>query len=140
MFHSDNMPKIMITFRCQVEEMWSKGDRVTCGVIDEDTRLVFRSSSAMAYIFIQVCFFMKSKKSVSNKFLQMSNEMWEFDCQGDLYFEKLSHGFLPDLFKRWKVIEELNLSNSQLEAKQLILGKEVFALCDNRHIFALVLQ
>ena len=28
--------------------------------------------------------------------------MWEFDPQGDLYFEKCVNGFLPDLFSLWK--------------------------------------
>jgi hypothetical protein len=30
----------------------------------------------------------------------MSSEMWEFDPQGDLYFEKCVDGFLPELFAR----------------------------------------
>ena len=33
---------------------------------------------------------------------QMSQEMWEFDCHGDLYFEKSVTGFLAELFARWK--------------------------------------
>jgi hypothetical protein len=32
----------------------------------------------------------------------MSKEMWEFDEDGELYFEKCVHGFLPDLFASWK--------------------------------------
>ncbi|PVD31681.1 hypothetical protein C0Q70_07099 [Pomacea canaliculata] len=71
--------------RCQVNEMWSKGDKVTCGVITEDTRVVYRSSTAVVQIFIQ-----------------MSSEMWEFDLNGDLYFEKAVNGFLTDLFAKWK--------------------------------------
>ncbi|KAI3374480.1 hypothetical protein L3Q82_006305 [Scortum barcoo] len=53
---------------------WSLGDKV-----------VFRSTSAMVYIFIQ-----------------MSCEMWDFDIYGDLYFEKAVNGFLSDLFAKWK--------------------------------------
>ncbi|XP_060527530.1 GATOR complex protein Iml1 isoform X2 [Cylas formicarius] len=71
--------------RCQVYEMWAKGDRVACGVITEDTKVVFRSSTAMLYIF-----------------LQMSSEMWDFDIYGNLYFEKAVNGFLPELFLKWK--------------------------------------
>ncbi|XP_041349030.1 GATOR complex protein Iml1-like isoform X2 [Gigantopelta aegis] len=71
--------------RAQVNEMWSKGDRVTCGVIWDDTRVVFRSSTAVVQIFIQ-----------------MSSEMWDFDINGDLYFEKAVNGFLTDLFAKWK--------------------------------------
>ncbi|KOB71213.1 DEP domain-containing protein 5 [Operophtera brumata] len=65
--------------------MWSQGDRVACGVITEDTKIVFRSSTSMVYLFIQ-----------------MSSEMWDFDIHGDLYFEKAVNGFLADLFAKWK--------------------------------------
>uniref|UniRef100_A0A1I8IAT8 DEP domain-containing protein n=1 Tax=Macrostomum lignano TaxID=282301 RepID=A0A1I8IAT8_9PLAT len=34
-------------------------------------------------------------------FIQMSEEMWQFDPFGDLYFEKCVSGFLPELFSRW---------------------------------------
>ncbi|XP_078335331.1 GATOR complex protein Iml1-like isoform X5 [Crassostrea virginica] len=72
--------------RQQVMEMWSKGERVMCGTITEDTRIVYRSSTAVVQIFIQ-----------------MSSEMWDFDILGeDLYFEKALNGFLTDLFAKWK--------------------------------------
>uniref|UniRef100_A0A8C9TTK2 DEP domain containing 5, GATOR1 subcomplex subunit n=1 Tax=Scleropages formosus TaxID=113540 RepID=A0A8C9TTK2_SCLFO len=71
--------------RAQATELWVKGEKVTCGYISEDTRVVFRSASAMVYIFIQ-----------------MSCEMWDFDIYGDLYFEKAVNGFLSDLFAKWK--------------------------------------
>ncbi|KAJ6644516.1 GATOR complex protein Iml1 [Pseudolycoriella hygida] len=71
--------------RCQVYEMWAQGERVSCGVINEDTKVVFRSSTSMVYLFIQ-----------------MSSEMWDFDIHGDLYFEKAVNGFLTDLFLKWK--------------------------------------
>ncbi|XP_039177071.1 GATOR complex protein DEPDC5 isoform X3 [Crotalus tigris] len=71
--------------RAQAGELWVKSEKVTCGYISEDTRVVFRSTSAMVYIFIQ-----------------MSYEMWDFDIYGDLYFEKAVNGFLADLFTKWK--------------------------------------
>uniref|UniRef100_A0A8C3ESE8 GATOR1 complex protein DEPDC5 n=1 Tax=Corvus moneduloides TaxID=1196302 RepID=A0A8C3ESE8_CORMO len=71
--------------RAQAGELWVKSEKVTCGYISEDTRVVFRSTSAMVYIFIQ-----------------MSCEMWDFDIYGDLYFEKAVNGFLADLFTKWK--------------------------------------
>ncbi|KAJ7309907.1 hypothetical protein JRQ81_007998 [Phrynocephalus forsythii] len=71
--------------RAQAGELWVKSEKVTCGYISEDTRVVFRSSSAMVYIFIQ-----------------MSCEMWDFDIYGDLYFEKAVNSFLADLFIKWK--------------------------------------
>ncbi|XP_028415172.1 GATOR complex protein DEPDC5-like isoform X2 [Dendronephthya gigantea] len=32
----------------------------------------------------------------------MSKEMWEFDINGDLYFEKTVNGFFVELFEKWK--------------------------------------
>jgi hypothetical protein len=60
------------------------------------TKTIFRSKSAQAYIFIQLC-----------------QEMYEFDEDGERYYEKAVHGesclptiadcqgFLPELFHRW---------------------------------------
>uniref|UniRef100_A0A8C0VSV9 GATOR1 complex protein DEPDC5 n=1 Tax=Cyanistes caeruleus TaxID=156563 RepID=A0A8C0VSV9_CYACU len=75
-------PALLLT---HAGELWVKSEKVTCGYISEDTRVVFRSTSAMVYIFIQ-----------------MSCEMWDFDIYGDLYFEKAVNGFLADLFTKWK--------------------------------------
>ncbi|KAH7955787.1 hypothetical protein HPB52_003880 [Rhipicephalus sanguineus] len=57
--------------RLQVYEMWAHGEQVASGVITADTKIVYRSASSMVYLFIQ-----------------MSSEMWDFDTNGDLYFEK----------------------------------------------------
>jgi hypothetical protein len=74
--------------------MWvSKGDVadvVSCGYINEKTRLVFRSQSAMCTIYIQ-----------------MSREMWEFDVNGEMYHEKAIN-FLGELFTNWKVSYPFN--------------------------------
>ena len=80
--------------------MWAQGERVSCGVINEDTKVVFRSSTSMVYLFIQ-----------------MSSEMWDFDIHGDLYFEKAVNGFLTDLFLKWK-----KLGNSQTSTKYLVIA------------------
>ena len=70
------------TIRCTVNEMWGQGDRMACGAITPDTKVVFRSTTAMVYLFIQ-----------------MSSEMWDFDMYGDLYFEKAVNGFLYEMFR-----------------------------------------
>ncbi|KAG0173849.1 vacuolar membrane-associated protein iml1 [Apophysomyces sp. BC1034] len=62
------------------KEVW-----VTSGYINGSTRMIFRSGSAKYFVFIQ-----------------MSREMWEFDEDGELYFEKVVNNFLPNLFNRWK--------------------------------------
>ncbi|KAJ3084150.1 vacuolar membrane-associated protein iml1 [Rhizoclosmatium hyalinum] len=71
--------------RAQVKEMVIAGKEAACAYITESTKLVFRSHSAKLFIFIQ-----------------MSREMWEFAEDGELFFEKCVHGFLPDLFSVWK--------------------------------------
>uniref|UniRef100_A0A8C7TYD6 DEP domain containing 5, GATOR1 subcomplex subunit n=1 Tax=Oncorhynchus mykiss TaxID=8022 RepID=A0A8C7TYD6_ONCMY len=69
--------------RAQASELWVKGEKVTCGYISEDTRVVFRSTSAMVYIFIQ-----------------MSCEMWDFDIYGVGIERYCSHEVTVVLFSR----------------------------------------
>ncbi|KAI9032760.1 hypothetical protein CLU79DRAFT_830598 [Phycomyces nitens] len=59
--------------------------QVSSGYINDSTRMIFRSGSAKYFVYIQ-----------------MSREMWEFDEDGELYFEKVVNNFLPQLFQRWK--------------------------------------
>lgn len=49
------------------------------------TKAIYRSLSAKVTIFIQVC-----------------REIWEFSGDGERYYEKIVHSFLPDLFAKWK--------------------------------------
>lgn len=88
--------------------MWSQGDRVACGVITDDTKVYLKLYSTH-YINLlcyknkydfQVVF--RSSTSMVYLFIQMSSEMWDFDIHGDLYFEKAVNGFLADLFQKWK--------------------------------------
>lgn len=72
-------------FRGHVFEMWARGCRVSSGFIGPDTKVVYRSASSQIFLF-----------------LQMSSEMWDFDINGDIYFEKAINGFLTDLFVKWK--------------------------------------
>ena len=76
--------QIILQIRCTVNEMWHHGVRVSSGVITPDTKFVFRSPTAMVYLFIQ-----------------MSSEMWNYDNHGTLYFEKAVDCFLSEMFKRW---------------------------------------
>jgi hypothetical protein len=34
----------------------------------------------------------------------MSKEMYEFEEDGEIMYEKCTHTFLPELFKRWKAL------------------------------------
>ncbi len=72
-----------------MREMWVyKGDvadMVSCGYINEKTRLVFRSQFAMCPIYIQ-----------------MSTKMWQFDVIGEMHHEKAIN-FLGELLTNSKV-------------------------------------
>lgn len=54
------------------------------GYVTDDTRVVFRSSSAHIYILLQI-----------------SQEMWHFDAQGDLHFERAIGALATELFDLW---------------------------------------
>ncbi|KAI9596447.1 hypothetical protein BDF19DRAFT_464450 [Syncephalis fuscata] len=73
--------------RAQVSDIYINGRPAASALIGESTRVIFRSESAKFFILIQ-----------------MSKEMWEFDDDGQLFYEKVTHQFLPELFKRWKSI------------------------------------
>lgn len=71
--------------RAQVKKIFVKGEQALCGYVTGNTKPIFRSESAKLFIF-----------------LQMSREMWEFDEDGELYYEKAIDGFFTELFQRWK--------------------------------------
>ncbi|CAF3777058.1 unnamed protein product [Rotaria magnacalcarata] len=79
----------MFGMRATVYGLWvdKAPYRVSSGYLTKNTKIVFRSLSACCTIF-----------------LQMSKEMWDFDHQGDTFYEKAVDGFLADLFTRWKLM------------------------------------
>ncbi|KAK5665637.1 vacuolar membrane-associated protein iml1 [Batrachochytrium dendrobatidis] len=78
---------LTLGIRGQVKDIIINGGSAKCCYVSDSTKTIFRSETAKYFIFIQ-----------------MSREMWEFDEDGELYFEKCVHGFLPELFARWKEI------------------------------------
>lgn len=73
--------------RATVGRLYVAGQRALSGYVAPSTKAVFRSESAKYDILIQ-----------------MSQEMWEFDEGGEIYYEKVLHGFLPDLLAKWDTI------------------------------------
>ncbi|KAF9261252.1 hypothetical protein L218DRAFT_961730 [Marasmius fiardii PR-910] len=59
--------------------------KVPAALITPLTKFIYRSLSAKATIFIQVC-----------------RELWEFAGDGERFYEKIVHSFLPALFAKWK--------------------------------------
>src|SRR5438270_96951 len=76
-----------IGIRGQIKGIYVGGVERTSGLVTGETRAVFRSETAKFFIFIQ-----------------MSKEMWEFDEDGEMMLEKCVHGFLPEMFKKWKEV------------------------------------
>lgn len=62
----------------------AKPKRYSSGIVTAKTKTIFRSKSAQVYLFIQLC-----------------EETWQFDEDGERYVEKVVHGYLPELFARW---------------------------------------
>ncbi|CAG8583025.1 7327_t:CDS:2, partial [Acaulospora colombiana] len=64
-----------------------------------------RASVAANHAADHIEFYFKDQYIESAKlfiFVQMSKEMWEFDEDGDLYYEKTVDGFFAELFRRLK--------------------------------------
>jgi len=101
------------SIRATVGNVWVRGEKVRSAYFSPRTVPIFRSESSRYAIFIQ-----------------MSREMWHFDtydgCDGDepnddplaggtggvggeIMFNKLINGFLPELFKRWRRIDAHHL-------------------------------
>ncbi|KAI9857873.1 MAG: vacuolar membrane-associated protein iml1 [Trichoglossum hirsutum] len=74
------------TIKAYVRNIFVRGQRVQSALFSANTKPIFRSESARYILFIQ-----------------MSREMWDFDSEGtgQIMFNKVVNGFLPELFKRW---------------------------------------
>ena len=82
------------TIKAVVQNIYHRGRAVKSAYFSPSTRAIFRSESARYTIFIQ-----------------MSKEMWDFDSEGsgEIMFNKVINGFLPDLFKRWTKMKARHL-------------------------------
>jgi len=61
--------------RAEVHGIWRGSHRFSSGIVTAKTKTIYRSKSAQVYIFIQLC-----------------QETWEFDEDGQRYYEKIVHG------------------------------------------------
>jgi DEP domain-containing protein 5 len=89
--------------RVNVKAIHVRGHRVAAAYFSGNTVPVFRSEAARYVIFIQ-----------------MSREMWGFDSEGngEILFNRVINGFLPDLFKRWTTLEVRHLVSIVLFGRQ----------------------
>ncbi|KAL1628011.1 vacuolar membrane-associated protein iml1 [Neofusicoccum ribis] len=84
----------MGTIKATVQNVFVDGQTTHSAYFSTITKPVFRSESARYVLFIQ-----------------MSKEMWNFDTEGsgEIMFNKVINGFLPDLFKRWQRLDAKHL-------------------------------
>ncbi|RDB22222.1 Vacuolar membrane-associated protein IML1 [Hypsizygus marmoreus] len=69
----------------RIQAIYINGKTVSSACITASTKAVYRSQSAKMTIFIQVC-----------------RELWEFAGDGERFYEKIVHSFLPALFSKWR--------------------------------------
>jgi hypothetical protein len=77
--------KKVITIIASDELLHTDHPQVTAGCLTSSTKAIYRSLSAKATVFIQVC-----------------REFWEFAGDGECYYEKVVHSFLPALCAKWR--------------------------------------
>ncbi|KAF8582674.1 hypothetical protein K439DRAFT_1413077 [Ramaria rubella] len=67
-----------------IRNIYIRGAKVASAQVTPATKTIYRTLSAKTTIFIQVC-----------------RELWDFAGDGERYYEKIVHSFLPALFSRW---------------------------------------
>lgn len=78
---------LAVGIRAQIGRLFIHEHSVMSGYVAPSTLPIFRTESARCSVFVQ-----------------MSREMWEFDESGEIYYEKVLYGFLPDLIRKWESI------------------------------------
>ncbi|KAJ2335668.1 vacuolar membrane-associated protein iml1, partial [Coemansia sp. RSA 2681] len=82
--HNNKPTNMEGVIRASVRRIYKGGCQIPCGYIDSQTQPIFRSESGRFIIFIQ-----------------MSEEMWAYQEDGNLCFEKAVNFFMAELFRRW---------------------------------------
>ena len=94
----------MESIKASIKTIFVKGRKVPSAFFHPSTKPIFRSESARYVLFIQ-----------------MSKEMWDFDADGtgEIMFDKVINGFLPELFKRWQQLKVRHLVSIVLFTKMI---------------------
>ena len=102
--HRGQKIEFMSSIRAQIKNIFVQGGKVQSAFFDSATKPIFRSESARYVLFIQ-----------------MSKEMWDFDAEGtgEIMFDKIINGFLPELFKRWHELKVKHLVSIVLFTKMI---------------------
>lgn len=73
------------SIRCNVNSIYRNGMKVFSGYIDDNTKIVFRSESARLVFIIQI-----------------TEEMYHFEEDGEVMFHKVLNSLFPKIFKKWR--------------------------------------
>ncbi|ODQ61550.1 hypothetical protein WICANDRAFT_75759 [Wickerhamomyces anomalus NRRL Y-366-8] len=73
------------SIRCNVSAIFKNGKKVFSGYIGENTKVVFRSESAKLVFLIQI-----------------TEEMYHFEEDGEIMFHKVVNSLFPKIFKKWR--------------------------------------
>lgn len=100
----------MESIKASIKTIFVKGRKVPSAFFHASTKPIFRSESARYVLFIQ-----------------MSKEMWDFDADGsgEIMFDKVINGFLPELFKRWQQLKVKHLVSIVLFTKMIYEDRPV---------------
>ncbi|KAK6957257.1 hypothetical protein Daesc_000039 [Daldinia eschscholtzii] len=90
------------TIKATVSTVFVEGRKVHSAFFSRNTRPIFRSECARYVLFIQ-----------------MAREMWDFDSDGsgEIMFYKVVNGFLPALFKKWRMMQVKHIVSIVLFAR-----------------------
>ncbi|CAO1613053.1 unnamed protein product [Parajaminaea phylloscopi] len=97
--------------RATIGRLFVNERKVTCGYVSPETKTVFRSESAKYHLLVQ-----------------LGTEMWDFDEDGEVYFEKALTGFLPELLRRWRSVSTNHVLSITLFARVWYEPDEVHML------------
>ncbi|XBW37028.1 hypothetical protein QEN19_002608 [Hanseniaspora menglaensis] len=75
------------SLRLNVSGIYKDGKKVYSGCINEDSKVILRSESARFFFIIQI-----------------TEEMWQFEEDGEVMFQKVVNSFFPKILKKWKKI------------------------------------
>lgn len=100
----------MENIKASIKTIFVKGRKVPSAYFHSSTKPIFRSESARYVLFIQ-----------------MSKEMWDFDVDGngEIMFDKVINGFLPELFKRWQQLKVKHLISIVLFTRMIYEDRAV---------------
>ena len=95
--------------QAQIQELGINGQSKKSGIIIENSKIIFRSRSARIIWLVQV-----------------SKEMWEFDENGDLYFEKFLRKFVDPVLDKWRALQVTHQLSVIFFARSIYLDRVEF--------------